>query len=123
MRPHLSGFHEELFHIRCAYHIVNLIVKDGLNLVHESIQKIRQYIVYLSNSSQRISSFKILCKMYEMIPRKFDPYEEYRWNSTYIMLKEVIPYRLVMTTWITKELGAQYIEDSDWDIAVMMLDF
>ena len=34
-----------------------------------------------------------------------------------------MPYRLVMTTWITKELGAQYIDDSDWDTASMMLEF
>ena len=39
------------------------------------------------------------------------------------MLKEVMPYRLVMTTWITKELGAQYIDDNDWDTASMMLEF
>ena len=123
MRPHLSGFHEKLFHIRCACHIINLIVKDGLNLVQESVQKIRQCIVYLSNSSQRVASFKILCRAYEMRPRKFGPDEQHRWNSTYIMLKEVMPYRLVMTTWITKELEAQYIDDNDWDTASMMLEF
>ena len=98
MRPHLGDFHEELFHVRCACHIVNLIVKDGLILVIDSIQKIRQCIVYLSNRSQRVASFKILCRAYEMRPRKFDPDEQHRWNSTYIMLKEVMPYRLVMTT-------------------------
>ena len=40
MRPHLSGFHEELFHVKCACHIVNLIVKDGLNLVQKFVQKL-----------------------------------------------------------------------------------
>ena len=57
MRPNLSGFHEELFHVRCAYHIVNLIVKEGLDLVHEVITRIRCAIVYLSNSSSRVASF------------------------------------------------------------------
>ena len=33
MRPHLSGFYEELFHVRCSCHIVNLVVKDRLDLV------------------------------------------------------------------------------------------
>ena len=62
MRPNLSGFHEELFHIRCACHIVNLIVKEGLDLVHEVITRIRCAIVYLPNSSSRVASFKIMCK-------------------------------------------------------------
>ena len=47
----LSGFHEELFHVRCAYHIVNLIVKEGLDLLHEVITRIHCAIIYLSNNS------------------------------------------------------------------------
>ena len=39
MLLNLSGFHEELFYITCAYHIINLKVKDRLDLVLESIQK------------------------------------------------------------------------------------
>ena len=33
MCPQLSSYHEELFHIRCGCHIVNLIVKDRLELI------------------------------------------------------------------------------------------
>ena len=58
MRPRLSGYHEELFYIRCGCHIVNLIVKDRLELVQERINKIRSSIVYISNSSSRVVSFK-----------------------------------------------------------------
>ena len=28
IRPHLSGFHEELFNIKCVCHIVNLVVEN-----------------------------------------------------------------------------------------------
>ena len=68
IRPSLSGFHEELFHVRCACHIVNLIVKEGLDLVHEVITRIRCAIVYLSNSSSRVASFKVMCRSYEKRP-------------------------------------------------------
>ena len=47
-----------MFHIRCVCHIVNLIVKDGLELVQEPINKIRSVIVYISNNSSRVASFK-----------------------------------------------------------------
>ena len=33
MRLHLSEFQEELFHVRCACYIVNLVIKDRLDLV------------------------------------------------------------------------------------------
>ena len=51
MRPQLSGYHEELFHIRCGCYIVNLIMKDGLELIQGLINKIISAIVYISNSS------------------------------------------------------------------------
>ena len=78
MHPNLSGFHEELFHVRCACHIVNLIIKEDLDLVHEAILRIRSCIVYLSNSSFRVVSFKIICRGYEKRPRIYRPDEPHR---------------------------------------------
>ena len=40
MCSQLSGFHNELFHIWYECHIVNLIVKDGLELIQNPINKI-----------------------------------------------------------------------------------
>ena len=37
LRPLVKGFHEELFHQRCACHIINLIVKSGLKRIQEPI--------------------------------------------------------------------------------------
>ena len=123
MRPNLSGFHEELFHVRCACHIVNLIVKEGLDLVHEVITRIRCAIVYLSNSSSRVASFKVMCRGYEKRPRIFSADEPHRWNSTYAMLEEVIPYKEVVKTWIARELKEPFFDDNDWANAEMILEF
>ena len=54
MRPQLSSYHDELFHIRCWCHIVNLIIKDGLELIQEPINKIRSGIVYISNRTPKL---------------------------------------------------------------------
>ena len=51
MYPQFSSFYDELFHRRCGYHIVNLIIKDGLEVIQESINKIRSAIVYISNNN------------------------------------------------------------------------
>ena len=111
MRTQLSGYHEELFHIRYGCHIVILIVKDGLELLQEPINKIRSSIVYISNSSSRVASFKGLCRAYNKRPGIFGPDEQHRWNSTYVMLKEVIEHRDVITMWINKELNKTFLED------------
>ena len=96
MRPSLSGFHEELFHVRCTCHIVNLIVNEGLDLVHEVITRIRCVIVYLSNSSSRVASIKVMCRGYEKRkrPRIFPADKPYCWNSMYAILDSVIVFTL-----------------------------
>ena len=46
-----------------------------------------------------------------------------RWNSTYLMLQKVIPYKAIFTTWLQSELGGQVVTDEDWDIAEAMHSF
>ena len=111
------------FYVRCACHIVNLIVKEGLDLVHEVITRIRCAIVYLSNSSSRVASFKVMCRGYEKRPRIFSADEPHRWNSAYAMLEEVVPYKEVVKTWIARELKEPFFDDNDWANAEMILEF
>ena len=40
-----------------------------------------------------------------------------------MMLKEVFGFRDMLTMWINKEMGETFLEDSDWDIATIMLEF
>ena len=56
-------------------------------------------------------------------PRVFGPDEQHRWNSTYVMLKEVIGHRDVVTMWINKELNETFLTDRDWETANMILEF
>ena len=72
LRLSLSGYHGEIFHVRCSCHVVNLIIKERLNLVRKAIQKICQCIVYLSNNSSRVVFFKIMYRRYEKRVRIFE---------------------------------------------------
>ncbi|KAJ4762139.1 Zinc finger BED domain-containing protein RICESLEEPER 1 [Rhynchospora pubera] len=74
-------------HLRCCAHIVNLIVKEGLDEHFESIQKIRKAVKYVKSSPKRLLAFKdcvekekIKCKSLLCLD------VETRWNSTYFML-------------------------------------
>jgi hypothetical protein len=35
----LDGVH---FHVRCCAHILNILVKDGMTIIHDGIKKIRE---------------------------------------------------------------------------------
>ena len=50
-----------LVHQRCAYHIINLIVKSGLKKFKPYTEDFRTTINFLNSSNQRIAMFKNYC--------------------------------------------------------------
>nr|XP_048336254.1 zinc finger BED domain-containing protein RICESLEEPER 2-like [Ziziphus jujuba var. spinosa] len=84
----------EFLHVRCAAHIVNLIVTFGLKEIHDSIAGIRNAIRYVRSSPSRLNKFK------ECVEKEKIEYKETvvldvstRWNSTYLMLNSALKYQ------------------------------
>ena len=48
----------ELLHMRCAAHILNLVVKDGLRKVDKAILKVRATMKYVRSFPARLQKFK-----------------------------------------------------------------
>ncbi|KAL0444205.1 UNVERIFIED_CONTAM: putative AC transposase [Sesamum latifolium] len=48
----------DCMHMRCSAHIVNLIVKQGLEEQHESIMRVRNAVKYVRSSPARLKAFK-----------------------------------------------------------------
>ncbi|KAH7865867.1 hypothetical protein Vadar_012410 [Vaccinium darrowii] len=46
------------FHVRCAARIINLIVKDGLDVVKSSIEKVRDSVAYWTATPKRKEQFE-----------------------------------------------------------------
>ncbi|GKV17649.1 hypothetical protein SLEP1_g28123 [Rubroshorea leprosula] len=80
-------------HMRCATHIVNLVVGDGTKLVESSIVAIRATIKYVRQSPQKSKKFKE-CVEFEKIESKkllcldVPP----KWNSLYLMLDTIVKF-------------------------------
>ncbi|KAL4293436.1 hypothetical protein AHAS_Ahas18G0127900 [Arachis hypogaea] len=84
----------DYLHMRCCAHILNLIVKDGLKEIDDSITRIRNAVKYVKSSPMRCESFKA-CIERESINYKgvVSLDVETRWNSTYLMLEAAFKLR------------------------------
>uniref|UniRef100_A0A803MKM4 BED-type domain-containing protein n=1 Tax=Chenopodium quinoa TaxID=63459 RepID=A0A803MKM4_CHEQI len=80
-------------HMRCVAHIVNLVVSDGLKIVNESINRVRQAVRFIKQSPSRLVRFK-KCVVEEKINSKkllcLDV--PTRWNSTFLMLDAALVF-------------------------------
>ncbi|KAH1228970.1 Zinc finger BED domain-containing protein RICESLEEPER 2 [Glycine max] len=92
---HLGSFLRDgsLLHMRCCAHILNLIVKDGLEVVKEGVENIRDSVAYWTATPKRKEKFEETTKQLRI------PYNRNlaldcptRWNSTYKMLEIAIGY-------------------------------
>ncbi|PON47408.1 Ribonuclease H-like domain containing protein [Parasponia andersonii] len=60
-----------LLHQRCACHIINIIIKSGMDVISVYIENIRSAIAYIHASNPRIAEFKRYCIAQRLKPRKF----------------------------------------------------
>ncbi|GJS05234.1 zinc finger BED domain-containing protein RICESLEEPER 2-like protein [Tanacetum coccineum] len=74
-------------HLRCCAHIINLVVREGLEEHITSVDKIRNAVRYLRSSPGRLTSFEESVE-FEKIDcgRKPCLDVDTRWNSTFLML-------------------------------------
>lgn len=89
-----------LLHQRCACHIINLIVKTGFKRVSTHIDSVREAISWLFASNPRVAKWKRFCDASGMKPRKFRTDTDHRWNTTYLMLRHVLPYKDLLTVFL-----------------------
>ena len=128
LNPVLSGYVGSLFlHQRCACHIINLIVKAGLEVFKPMLGAFRSAISFLNSSNQRIAAYKSYCIAVGERPRKFGLDMDVRWNSTYLMLKHLLPHKATFSVFITTQHplvdGQPLLTDQHWYVAEIFFEF
>ena len=84
----------DLFHTRYTAHIINLIVKNGLEVVSPLLKKIHNSVKYVNSLTYRNQKFKKALKHTRLSTRKRVSLNvDTRWNSTYLMLQNVLDTR------------------------------
>ncbi|KAK1383599.1 BED-type domain-containing protein [Heracleum sosnowskyi] len=112
LNPFLNG---EFFHSRCACHVLNRVVQDGLKMVLPITSKIRQLVSYCYGPNKRRQDF---CKFVRGQGLKYlKPAVDMpiRWNSTYKMLKRAFRQRGVLMEFHNSRNGpVNTLSSTDW---------
>ncbi|CAO2176026.1 unnamed protein product [Urochloa humidicola] len=128
LTPLISGYVGSLcMHQRCACHIVNLIVKAGLEVFKPFLASFRSAISFVNASNQRIAAYKSYCISCNVRPRKFGLDMDVRWNATYLMLKHLLPHHHTFSIFIATNHptvdGQPLLTDHHWYAAEKLLEF
>ncbi|XP_030929377.1 zinc finger BED domain-containing protein RICESLEEPER 1-like [Quercus lobata] len=108
-----------MLYMRCAAHILNLIVQDGLSLIGDGIERIRDSVIYWTGSPKRRQKFeenarqlRVQCTKELVLDCKT------RWNSTYLMLSTALIYKDVFSRLPKREISYTcLLYDYDWELA------
>jgi hypothetical protein len=89
--PDMDG---QYFHVRCSAHVINLVVKDGLQTTCTAIDKLRESTRYIKLTPARKESFLEALKMSNTTEKAWPSVDvPTRWNSTYQMIRSSLPYQ------------------------------
>ncbi|XP_050290006.1 zinc finger BED domain-containing protein RICESLEEPER 2-like [Quercus robur] len=78
----------ELMHMRCCAHILNLIVGEGLKEIDASVARVREAVRYVKSSPNRNQTFRNFMERLGMESKSLLCLDvPTRWNSTYLMLE------------------------------------
>ncbi|KAI8546962.1 hypothetical protein RHMOL_Rhmol07G0160200 [Rhododendron molle] len=84
----------EFLHVRCSAHILNLIVREGLQEIDVQIARVSNMVRYVRSSPSRMAEFwscvekeKIVCRLKPCLDVST------RWNYTYFMLERALTYQ------------------------------
>lgn len=138
LRRHLGRTHiakGNFLHMRCAAHIINLIVRDGLKEVDISVKCVRGAIRYIKDGTSRLVKFKEIAEEEGLNTKAFLKLDvPTRWNYTYLMLKAAIAYEKVFLRLIDEDnnycidlseerKGDGYPDEGDWENAKKLAEF
>lgn len=108
-----------VLHMRCCAHILNLIVRDGLEIINESIERVRGSVIYWTASPARIEKFEEAARQMNVNCTKRLALDcKTRWNSTYLMLETTLVYKDVFARAKVRERNYNSLPtEEDWNNA------
>ncbi|CAM8918367.1 unnamed protein product [Rhodiola kirilowii] len=124
----LTNVSNQLLHVRCTCHILNLIVQDGLSVLSPSIEKITTIVRSMNSSIKRHELWVSSCAELGLSKRNIDNDVPHRWNSTYELLNIAVKYKTAMHRYCQKvnesrNCSIDVPSEHDWVIASLCMNF
>lgn len=115
----LEGQH---LHVRCCAHILNILVQDGMKIIHGAIDKVREVLKYIDSSS-RLQEFNTIAIGMGLPSKKGISVDTpTRWNSTWKMLVEALRYKSVLTSYANQKM-IESPREQEWKRAEVFVSF
>ncbi|XP_024984077.1 zinc finger BED domain-containing protein RICESLEEPER 2-like [Cynara cardunculus var. scolymus] len=113
-----------LFHMQCCAHILNLIVQDGLAVLGDGIERIRDSVAFWTASPKRNQKFEEAARQLGISSTKKLAIDcKTRWNSTYLMISVAIVYKDVFQRLHQRESQYKSLPTQrDWEFAKEICD-
>ncbi|MQL80587.1 hypothetical protein Taro_013022 [Colocasia esculenta] len=115
----------KLFHVRCASHILNLIVQDGLRTIDIVIHSVRRSVKKVRGSPSRRQKFEECIQQVGLENKKWVSLDvPTRWNSTYLMLESALEFKRAFSSLIMLDPSFNCVPTPDeWDKAKVVCKF
>ncbi|OIW11605.1 hypothetical protein TanjilG_15299 [Lupinus angustifolius] len=113
-RPFLST--HPLLDIRSAAHLLNSMVQDAIDALHEVIQKIRESVRYIKSSQEIQGKFNEIAQQAGIDSQKALILDfPVQWKSTYLMLETAVEYKTVFLLFQEQDLSySSALTDEEW---------
>ncbi|KAG9440196.1 hypothetical protein H6P81_020361 [Aristolochia fimbriata] len=101
--------------MRCAAHILNLVVQDGIQEIGYVVENVRECVKYLKNSTARKERFDEVVAQVRGTQKQLVLDVPIRWNSTYFMLSTALELKDAFIRMGDRDKSFPYLLTSeDW---------
>ena len=91
---------KNLLHIRCAYYFLNLSIQSDMDMIQDTIIKIRNTVSFIHASKARLQKFKQIYIDHSRYFKKFKFNIVTHWNSIYTMIHNAYQYKNLLSIYI-----------------------
>ncbi|WVZ97917.1 hypothetical protein U9M48_043419 [Paspalum notatum var. saurae] len=97
---------EDLMHMCCGCHVLNLVLHDGFKFFNVETDHIRESVKYIRSSQARKQRFEEIVVQVGITSEKRPSLDvPTSWNSTYLMLKSTLEYRTAFAALHSQDPG------------------